>query len=51
MADKQHLNNMLDNLINKKGEEAQIDFHQYAKEKFKEILNNAPSKQTPKEKD
>lgn len=39
MADKQKLHDMIDNLINKKGEEAQIDFHQFAKEKFREILN------------
>lgn len=52
MADKQHIHNMIDNLINKKGEEAQIDWHQYAKEKFKEILdtnNNESKKPTEKQ--
>lgn len=40
MADKQHLYNMVDNFINKKNDEAQIDFHNFAKEKMRELLQD-----------
>ena len=40
MADKQHLYNMVDKLINKKGDDAaRVDFHSYAREKMKELVN------------
>lgn len=38
MADKDKLRNMLDNLINDKGEQAQVDFHDYLGDKMKDTL-------------
>jgi hypothetical protein len=38
MADKEKLNDMLDSLIDKKDEEAQIHFHNYLEDKMKEVL-------------
>ena len=43
MADKEKLNNMLDNLINDKGEQAQVDFHDYLGGKMKEVLGIDPA--------
>lgn len=41
MADKEKLRDMLDNLINDKGEQAQVDFHDYLGDKMKEVLGTA----------
>ena len=38
MADKEKLKNMLDNLINDKSEQAQVDFHDYLGDKMKDTL-------------
>lgn len=39
MADKLKINDMLDSLLNDKGEEAQVAFHAYAKEKMQDVLH------------
>jgi hypothetical protein len=41
MADKDKLRNMLDNLINDKSEQAQVDFHDYLGPKMKDTLGVA----------
>ena len=38
MADKEKLKNMLDNIINDKSEQAQVDFHDYLGDKMKDTL-------------
>ena len=38
MADKDKLNDMVDNLIDKKPEQAQVDFHEYLQTKMQEIV-------------
>jgi hypothetical protein len=40
MSDKTQLQGMLDNLINDKAEEAQINFHQYLQDKMKDVLSD-----------
>lgn len=46
MADKQHLYDMVDKLINKKGDDAaRVDFHSYAREKMKEIIEKTRDEQ------
>lgn len=42
MADKEKLRNMLDNLINDKSEQAQVDFHDYLGDKMKDTLGVSP---------
>ena len=37
MANVDKIRNMLDNLINDKAEQAQIDFHEYLQGKMKEV--------------
>lgn len=37
MADTEKLKSMLDNIINDKQEDAQVDFHSYVTDKMKEI--------------
>lgn len=37
MAEKDKINDMVDNLINQKPEQAQVDFHDYVTTKIKEI--------------
>lgn len=39
MADKKKLDDMLDALINKKDEQAEVHFHDYLEDKMKEVLN------------
>lgn len=39
MADKKKLNDMLDALINKNNEQAEVHFHDYLEDKMKEVLN------------
>lgn len=38
MADTERLRAMLDNIIDDKGEEAQVDFHAYLQDKMQEVL-------------
>lgn len=42
MADKEKLRDMLDNLIDDKGEQAQVDFHDFLGGKMKEVLGVEP---------
>lgn len=39
MADKEALNKMLDNLVNDKGEQAQVHFHDYLQGKMQEVIH------------
>lgn len=39
MADKKKLNDMLDSLIDKNGEQAEVHFHGYLEDKMREVLN------------
>jgi len=39
MAEKTKLHDMLDNIINDKNEQAQVDFHNYVADKMKEIIH------------
>lgn len=44
MSDNEKLQSMLDNLINQKPEDAQVDFHTYLQDKMQGIINpNAPT--------
>lgn len=38
MADTSKLTDMLDNLINNKSDQAQVDFHGYLEQKMKEVI-------------
>ncbi len=38
MVDKKKLNDMLDSLIDKKDEQAQVHFHNYLEDKMKDVL-------------
>jgi len=38
MADKKKLNDMLDALIDKNNEQAQVQFHSYLEDKMREVL-------------
>lgn len=38
MADTEHLRSMVDNLVADKPEQAQVDFHQYMRDKVREQL-------------
>ena len=40
MSVKQELNDMLDNLINNKPEDAQVNFHSYLKGKMQDVIGN-----------
>jgi len=40
MADTDKLRDMLDNLIDDKSEQAQVDFHDYLGDKMKEVLDD-----------
>ena len=40
MADTERLRAMLDNIIDDKGEEAQVDFHAYLQDKMQDILGS-----------
>ena len=40
MADREKLQNMLDNLINQKAEQAQVNFHDYLQSKMQEVAKN-----------
>lgn len=42
MSDQDKLQNMLDNLINQKPEQAQVDFHDYLQGKMQEVLGTQP---------
>ncbi len=39
MADTDQLGKMLDNLINKKGEQAEVHFHDYLQGKMQEVIH------------
>jgi len=39
MADTEKLGKMLDNLINKNGEEAEVHFHDYLQGKMQEVIH------------
>ena len=39
MADTEKLRAMLDNIIDDKGEQAQIEFHSYLQDKMQEVMN------------
>ena len=41
MADKKKLNDMLDALIDKNPEQAQVEFHGYLEDKMRDVLNPA----------
>ena len=43
---KEQLGNMLDNLINDKSEQAQIDFHDYLRSKMQDVINPAADVET-----
>lgn len=51
MADKEKLRNMLDNLINDKSEQAQVDFHDYLGDKMKDTLGVSPPEADEADKD
>jgi len=49
MADNEKLNDMLDNLIGKNQDQAQVDFHEYLQSKVQDVVsgqstNNAENK-------
>jgi len=44
MADTEKLGKMLDNLINNKDADAEIDFHDFAQEKMKELIHGTDDK-------
>jgi len=39
MADTEQLSKMLDNLINNKGEQAEVHFHDYLQGKMQEVIH------------
>lgn len=39
MSDKEALSKMLDNLINNKGEQAEVHFHDYLQGKMQEVIH------------
>lgn len=39
MADTEELSKMLDNLINNKGEQAEVHFHDYLQGKMQEVIH------------
>ncbi len=39
MADTKELSKMLDNLINNKGEQAEVHFHDYLQSKMQEVIH------------
>lgn len=39
MADKKKLNDMLDSIIDKNSEQAEVHFHGYLEDKMREVLN------------
>lgn len=39
MADTEELGKMLDNLINDKGEQAEVHFHDYLQSKMQEVIH------------
>ncbi len=39
MADTEELGKMLDNLINNKGEQAEVHFHDYLQSKMQEVIH------------
>lgn len=46
MADKAKLNDMVDNMIGQSPEQAQIDFHEYLKTKFSDVIGGEPEGET-----
>ena len=49
MADTDKIRNMLDNLINDKAEQAQVDFHDYLQGKMKEVTGLVDAEKDPNE--
>lgn len=47
MSDKEQLRNMLDNIINDKAEDAQVNFHSYLQGKMQEVLGTAAPAEAP----
>lgn len=43
MSNGSKLNDMLDDLINQKPENAQVNFHDYLQGKMREVMGNVPS--------
>lgn len=43
MADTEKLRDMLDNIIDKKPEQAQVDFHSYLQAKMQDVINDEKS--------
>lgn len=43
MSENSKLNDMLDDLINQKPENAQVNFHDYLQGKMREVMGNVPS--------
>lgn len=51
MADKAKLNDMVDSMIHQKPEDAQINFHDYMKTKFSDILTKSGDDNNTRNKD
>ncbi len=49
MPDTEKLRSMLDNLINDKAEDAQINFHDYLQDKMKDVAGTQPAEQPDNE--
>lgn len=45
MSEKDKLQNMLDNLINQKPEQAQVNFHDYLQGKMQDVMGTAPTEE------
>jgi len=45
MADKKNISDMMDALLDDKGEEARVAFHTYAKEKMQEVIHGENSEE------
>jgi hypothetical protein len=50
MADRDKLHNMLDNIIDNKGEQAQVNFHDYLNDKMREVVMGVDPTNTNTEK-
>ena len=47
MADKEQLDKMLDSLVNDKGEQAEIYFHDYLQGKMQEVIHGEVDAEAP----
>lgn len=46
MADTEKLDDMVDNFIHKKPEDAQVNFHDYLKTKMQDVVGGGPTGET-----